>query len=263
MRKLKQAVNNLPLSYQKYSLSKSQATSKHQSLNALNRLNLSLGDVRDVFEPYLAIFLASDRHWNQAQVGIALSTTSIAGIVAQTPVGALVDASQNKPVLVALATLAIAASYMVIVHFINLFAVIGTQAVIGVSAVIVAPAVAAISLGLVGQDRLRVRVGQNEAFNHTGNVGAAIIAGLLGRFIGRVWIFYFLMILCFAAIISVFQIRNRDIDNSQARGDNQENDHGQQRTTVKNLLSDRRLRIFASSVIIFYLANAALLPLVS
>ncbi|MDF5716328.1 MAG: hypothetical protein PUP93_21225 [Rhizonema sp. NSF051] len=49
--------------------------------------------------------------------------------MAQTPVGALVDVSQNKPMLVALATLAVAASYMVIVHFTNLFAVIGAQAV--------------------------------------------------------------------------------------------------------------------------------------
>ncbi|MDF5722783.1 MAG: hypothetical protein PUP91_20360 [Rhizonema sp. PD37] len=43
------------------------------------------------------------------------------------------------------------------------------------------------------------------------------------------------MILCFATTISVFQIRNRDIDNSQARADDKENEHGQQRTTVKNL----------------------------
>ncbi|WP_334813921.1 hypothetical protein [Nostoc sp.] len=27
-------------------------------------LNLSLGDVRDVFKPDLAIFLTTDRHWN-------------------------------------------------------------------------------------------------------------------------------------------------------------------------------------------------------
>ncbi|MEH1835086.1 MAG: hypothetical protein V7L29_24265 [Nostoc sp.] len=41
-------------------------------------LNLSLGDVRDVFKPYLAIFLTPDRHWNSVQIGIALLTTSTA-----------------------------------------------------------------------------------------------------------------------------------------------------------------------------------------
>lgn len=131
--------------------------SHHQSLKALDRLNLSLGDVRDVFEPYLAIYLAVDRHWNPAQVGMALSTTSIAGILAQTPAGALVDTSHKKRLLIASATVAVAISYIVIVKFTVFPIVVAAQAVIGTSAIIVGPTIAAISLGLVGHDRLEKR----------------------------------------------------------------------------------------------------------
>ncbi|MEH1920205.1 hypothetical protein [Nostoc sp.] len=104
MQKLKRKINNLLFGRYKHSLGNSKST----SIRSLDRLNLSLGDVRDVFEPYLAIFLAADRHWNPAQVGIVLSTTSIAGILAQRPTGVLVDASHHQRLMIATATLAVA-----------------------------------------------------------------------------------------------------------------------------------------------------------
>ncbi|QLE44360.1 hypothetical protein FD723_30665 [Nostoc sp. C052] len=58
MQKLKYKINNLLFGRYKHSLSNSKST----SVRSLDRLKLSLGDVRDVFEPYLAIFLAADRH---------------------------------------------------------------------------------------------------------------------------------------------------------------------------------------------------------
>lgn len=256
MQKLQGVVKNLLFSQHK----RGKRKPKGSSVAALDRVNLSLGDVRDVFEPYLAIFLTADRNLNPAQVGIAISTTSIVGILAQTPLGAVVDASGDKRRLIAIATLTVAISYMIIVHFPAFWAVIAAQGMIGISAVIVGPAVAAASLGLVGKERLEKRVGRNEALNHTGNVVAAIVAGILGQFVGRAWIFYFFVILCILTIVSVFQIRKKDIDNTEARADDREN---KERASMKDLLSDRTLIIFASSVILFYLANAALLPLVS
>jgi MFS family permease len=242
MQKLKRGMDKLLSGHDK----NSKHDSKNTSTRALDRLNLSLGDVRDVFEPYLAIFLTADRQWNPGQVGIVLSATSIAGILAQTPAGALVDASRHKRVLIAIASLAVGISYLVIVNFTTFVAVISAQAVIGISAVIIGPLVSAISLGLVGKDRLDKRVGRNEAFNHAGNVCAAIIAGLVGQFVGRVWIFYLLVLLCFISVVSVFRIRKQDIDNQQARGGNRE-DNGE-RATFKDLLRDRSLIIFGSTL---------------
>jgi MFS family permease len=237
-----------------------------QSLKALDRLNLSLGDVRDVFEPFLAIFLAVDQRWNPAQVGLTISTTSIVSIFAQIPAGAIVDVSKCKRTIIAISTIAVAASYLVIVHFPVLPIVVMAQAVIGTSAIIVGPTISAISLGLVGHERLEKRVGRNEAFNHTGNAIAAILAGTLGKFAGRQWIFYLFAILCVAIVISVFQIRRREINSSLSRSQDQEKDQAnqpQQPAKFQDLARDRPLQILSLSVILFYFANAPLLPLIS
>ncbi|MEH2096312.1 hypothetical protein CDG77_26265 [Nostoc sp. 'Peltigera membranacea cyanobiont' 213] len=55
MQKLKHKISNLLFGRYKYSLGNSKST----SVRSLDRLNLTLGDVRDIFEPYLAIFLAA------------------------------------------------------------------------------------------------------------------------------------------------------------------------------------------------------------
>ncbi|WP_292764362.1 hypothetical protein [Nostoc sp. NOS(2021)] len=70
MQKPKRKINNLLFGRYKHF----KGNSKSTSVRSLDRLNLCLDDVRDVFEPYLAIFLAADRHWNPAQVGIAAAS---------------------------------------------------------------------------------------------------------------------------------------------------------------------------------------------
>lgn len=245
--------------------SRSNQRPSRQSLQALDRLNLSLGDVRDVFEPFLSIFLAVDHRWNPAQIGLAISTTSIVGILAQIPAGAIVDASKRKRAIIAISTIAVALSYVVIVHFTNLPTVVLAQAVIGTSAIVVGPTIAAISLGLVGHARLEKRVGRNESFNHAGNAIAAIVAGALGQFAGRQWIFYLFAILCIAIVVSVFQIRAREINYSRARSQNEGNQSGQsqQPTKLQDLVHDRSLQLLSLIVGLFYFANAPLLPLIS
>ncbi|WP_334915469.1 hypothetical protein [Nostoc sp.] len=53
MQKLKHKISNLLFGGYKHSLGNYKST----SIRSLDRLNLILGDIRDVFEPYLAIFL--------------------------------------------------------------------------------------------------------------------------------------------------------------------------------------------------------------
>lgn len=241
--------------------------SSRQSLKALDRLNLTLGDVRDVFEPYLAVFLATSYQWNPSQIGLILSTTNIAGILTQTPIGAVVDASHRKRLLIAIASFAIAISYLIIVHVPAFPAVLVAQAMIGVAAVTIIPAISAISLGLVGPDRLERRVGRNEAFNRAGNAVTAVFAGVLGQLIGLQWIFYLLVLLCLVTILLVFRIRHQEIDNTVARSDQpssaNDTEQGRARATANDLLQNRPLLIFGLSVFLFYVANAALLPLVA
>ena len=79
--------------------------------------------------------------------------------------------------------------------------------VIGIASAIFAPAIAAVSLGLVGHARFARRNGRNEAFNHAGNVVAAILAGVIGDYVAYEGIFYLLAAMCAGTIVSTLFIR--------------------------------------------------------
>ncbi len=73
-----------------------------KSLRGLDFLNLFLADVQTGVGPYLSAFLAGSEHWNSANIGIALSASAIATVIAQTPAGALVDRLNQKRTLLML-----------------------------------------------------------------------------------------------------------------------------------------------------------------
>ena len=130
------------------------------------------------------------------------------------------------------------------------------------AAAIFPPAVAALTLGIVGPQRFSARMGRNEAFNHAGNVGAAALAGLVGYLLGREWIFYLVAAIAGASVISVLFINEDDIDHDLARAALPRD--GAPRTAgagVNALLSHPTVLIFALCVTLFHFANAAMLPL--
>jgi predicted MFS family arabinose efflux permease len=73
-----------------------------QTLQGLDWLNFFLADVQTGIGPFLAIYLAS-LGWNALAVGFTLMVGGIAGILAQTPAGALVDRLREKQALMFLA----------------------------------------------------------------------------------------------------------------------------------------------------------------
>ena len=56
----------------------------------LDALNFFLADVRDGLGPYLAIYLLAVQHGTGLQ-SARMSVAGIAGVLAQTPAGALID----------------------------------------------------------------------------------------------------------------------------------------------------------------------------
>jgi predicted MFS family arabinose efflux permease len=77
-------------------------------------LNFFLANVQTGIGPFLAIYLAA-YSWNEQRVGIALTVGGIAGILTQTPAGALVDHLRSKRALIAAGILALAVSALLIV----------------------------------------------------------------------------------------------------------------------------------------------------
>jgi predicted MFS family arabinose efflux permease len=230
-----------------------------RSLRGLDWLNFLLADVQSGVGPFLAIYLAG-YGWNEERVGLALTIGGIAGIAAQTPAGALVDWLESKRALIAAAVVALAIGSLLIAFFPSFATVVTAQAFIGVMSSLFMPAIAAISLGIVGLKHFNRRQGRNQTFNSAGNVVAALAMGLIGYFVSNRGVFFFVTALAAPTILSLVLIRPDEIDYDLARGSRDDRRDGT-RASVRDLLNDRPLMIFLCCAVLFHFANAAMLPL--
>lgn len=226
-----------------------------RTLRGLDWLNFILADVQTGVGPFLAIYLAG-HGWDEQRVGLALTVGGVAGIVAQTPAGALVDRLRSKRALIAAGLLALAAGALLIAFRPNFWPVLSAQILIGGTSSIFAPAICAISLGLVGHKLFDRRQGRNQAFNSAGNVLAAVSMGLLGYLVSNRSIFFFVVVSTLPAILTLQIIRPNEIDYDLARGND-----GADPVQPGAMLKDRPLVIFLFCAVMFHFANAAMLPL--
>ena len=229
------------------------------SLRALDWVNLFMADVKDGVGVYLSVFLLTVRNWQPDQIGLVIAIPGIVGILIQPPAGALIDRTKYKRYLLITASAVIAVCCLVLILSAKFWPTFFSQAMVGVVQSIYTPCIAALSLGIVGHALLSKRIGRNESFNHVGNMAAAIIAGLLGRFVSYEAIFYFSIFQCLALIIGVLFIKEQDIDHEMARAATEETEKSV--TGVKDLLGNRRILLFTIAMALFHLANAAMLPL--
>ncbi len=88
-------------------------------------------------------------------------------------------------------------------------------------------------------------------------------AGLIGYYLSREAIFYFVAGMSLCTVASVLCIREADIDHDLARGADADDKGDENVSGVGALLADKRVLIFALSVVGFHFANAALLTRVT
>jgi predicted MFS family arabinose efflux permease len=189
-----------------------------------------------------------------------MAASSIAAALCQVPAGLLVDAARAKRLLVAASGLLVALGCLLIVLFPHFATVIAAQVMLGAASAVIPPAIAALSLGLVGRRLLDARISRNEGFNHGGNFVAAGLAGGLGQSFGYQWIFYLVCGFALASALVVRFINPAEIDHERARGgENPDNDC--EPMSVRQVLGRRDLRIFLASVMLFHFGNAAMLPM--
>ncbi|QIP09303.1 MFS transporter [Bradyrhizobium symbiodeficiens] len=231
---------------------------------ALDAANFFLADVRDGLGPYLAVYLLTEQHWDEARIGLVMSVATIAGILAQTPAGALVDATRAKRTVMAVAAILVTLASLSLPLFPSFLPVAISQGIAQAAGVIFPPAIAAVSLGIFGHRAFTRRIGRNETFNHAGNAVAAGLAGLSAYWFGPTVVFYLLGGMAIASLVSILAIPERAIDHDLARGLDGANDaeHHEQPSGLKVLLTCRPLLVFAICALLFHLSNAAMLPLV-
>ena len=147
---------------------------------SLDWLNFLLADVRGGLGPYVSVFLLTEAHWDQATIGAVLTVSGIIGITLHTPVGALIDTTHRKRALLIAGVVALSICALSIPWAPTVPVVLAADITMAVLGAVFAPTVAAITLGLVGQDRLAARLGRNAAFDRLGNLAIAAIAGAVG-----------------------------------------------------------------------------------
>jgi MFS family permease len=126
-------------------------------------VNFFLAGTQSGFGPFVAVLLANEK-WTQQNIGLVLSASSLAGLLSQLLGGELLDASRSKRFLVALGGIIVAVSALAIALWPSLPVVFAALVLQGITGGFLGPAIAAISLGLVGHSALAERLGRNQRF---------------------------------------------------------------------------------------------------
>jgi len=233
-----------------------------QSLRGLDWFIFFLADVQTGFGPFIAVYLTTEK-WTQAQIGLVLSIGSIIGLVGQMPGGAIVDAARSERIVAGLAIATIGCAALAYAAW-PIFPVVATAAAFHAAAsCVLGPAIAAISLGLVGPLAIGERLGRNARFASLGNGVAAAVMGTAGYFISSRSVFLVTFFLAIPTLLALSRIRESEVDIARAHGSIFRETPDPQATSVVRLVRKRPLLIFAACVLLLQLANAAMLPLMA
>ena len=231
-----------------------------QSRHGLDWLNFFLADVQTGFGSFVAFYLA-DLGWSKGEVGLALTTGTLAGVLGQIPGGALTDAFRWKRALAVIGIVMIAASALILALVPSFPLVFLAEILHGLTAGIVTPAITAISLGLVGRRAMSTRTGRNFRFDAAGNALTAGAMGLAGDYFRKSAIFLASAALCIPALFALGRIKPEEIDYARARNAGA----GEQAKSFQRIFElgkNRRLYLFAACAFLFQFADASMLPIV-
>ena len=224
------------------------------SARGLDWFTFFLSDVQTGFGPFVSIYLTTHQ-WTQFDIGLVLTAGGIVALAAQMPGGALVDSVRSAKLVAAVAVVAICASALAIALWPSFAVVMAARALHAAASCVLGPVIVAISLGLAGHAALGERLGRNARFASIGNGLAAAMMGACGYLVSNQAVFFLTAALAAPALLALGRIRTSDITRSSRRS------CAPPRIGLRSVLSDRRLLVFAGCILLFQLANAAMLPL--
>ena len=219
-----------------------------------------LADIQTGFGPFLSVYLTTQK-WTQVDIGLVLSIGSIAGMLAQVPGGWLVDWARSKLRIAGLAVIGVGVS-AILIAVAPVFAAIVAAKLLHVSAsAVLGPAVAAITLGLVGHAAIGPRLGRNARFAAIGNGLAAGVMGACGYFVSAQSVFFVTAVLAVPALLSLRLIREGDVDPTRADGGLEPCSAAPAPAGLGRLLKKPALIVFTTGILLFQMSSSAMLPL--
>ncbi|MEE7450538.1 MFS transporter [Methylobacterium radiotolerans] len=246
------------------------AAQGERAISAASRYGLDafaffVANLQTGFGPFLAVYF-SQAKWTQSDIGFALTVGSLVALLGQVPGGAFVDVVRSKRFAAAVAVIGIAGSAFALAVWPSFLVVLLAMALHSAASCVLTPAIAAISIGLVGRARAGERLGRNASFAALGNALGAAGMGAIGYYLSNGAVFYLTAALGIPTVIALARIRAQDIDSgvfkepAAAQAAQVAPTSGQD--GIRALLTNRGLLCFAACMVLFFLANAAMLPLV-
>ena len=204
-----------------------------RSLRGLDWFVFCVADVQTGFGPFVAVYLTTEK-WTQVDIGLVLSVAGLVALVGQVPGGTLVDIARSERLVAGLAIGAISASALIYAAWPIFPAVLAAAVVHAGASCVLGPAMAAISLGLVGHAAIGERFGRNARFASIGNGLAAAAMGACGYYFSARAVFIVTAILFVPALLALRMISSREINVERSHG-------GVPKPAARNTISFRHL----------------------
>jgi MFS family permease len=230
-------------------------TYSFRSRFGLNAANFFQAEAVGVVLPILNTFLKEAR-WRYDQIGLATALLGLGTLLFQTPAGVLVDRIKSRRLIFFIASIAVGVCFGVIPLVPRTPIWIDTLLFLsGVAQSTFIPVLGALALALVGYKALNRTLGENQGWNHAGNIVAALLAFVAVKYFGSASIFYSVAIASLVGALSVYWIRKQELNEEMASGDG-----NQPQVKWGTILRDRSVRFLLIAVSLFHLANAPILP---
>lgn len=194
----------------------------------------------------------------ESQIGLISTITSLCALLFGIPLGILIDKTPHKRSLIALCICAIVLATLANYFYPHFSFTLLAQMSVALCAVCLAPAFAALTLGIVGLSNYSRQVSLNEAYKHAGTAFSALLSFGFALWYGIGAIFVITAAMGIFSLIFLGFIRKESINHEVARGQ-----EGDTRIGLWEALSDKSVLILGGAMFCFHLSNAYMLPLLS
>src|SRR6202020_470961 len=158
------------------------------------------------------------QHRAQVDIGLVLSAAGFVSLIGQMPGGALVDAAKSERFVAGIAIAAVCISALTYAALPIFPIVLAGSVMHALASCVLGPAMAAISLGLVGPAAIGERLGRNARFASVGNGLAAAAMGACGYLLSARAVFIVTVLLLVPALLALRTITPSEISPEYAHG---------------------------------------------
>ena len=213
------------------------------------------------FGPFVSVYLTTQK-WTQTDIGLVLMLGGLVGLAGQIPGGALVDRTAAKTRIAGMAVVLIGIAALMVALGSSFLLILLAWVLHAAASCVLSPSIAIVSLGLVGHEGISRRLGRNATFASVGSALAAAGMGACGYYVSNKAVFFVTAALAVPALIALSRIRTRPSEPQIVMPTVEAVPARDVIADLRSALGNRPLVVLSISLALFYLANAAMLPLI-